>query len=106
MKKFLVLGSFFFLPLPVLAAGSGGGGSVTQCEQDTGFCTEGSECSGQGMQKRACSLSYDCPETDTPRPAESRGCAPPCTEDTWECSPWSACSEDGLQTRTCTILSD
>lgn len=108
MKKSYKISIFIltFFPAAVFAAGGGGGGSTPSCSEDTWICTEWSECSSQGEQKRACQISFDCPGFDTLKPQEVQTCTPPCTEDTWECSSWSECSSEGKQTRICNLIFD
>jgi len=103
--KILILVLALF-PATVFAAGGGGGGSMVACDQDTWICTEWSDCSSQGIQKRVCSVSYDCPNIETTRPQESMACTPPCTDDTWECTGWNECESNGKQVRACNLIFD
>lgn len=105
MKKFISL-FFLFFPIAALAVGGGGGGSIPDCTQDTWICSGWTECSADGTQKRTCSISFDCPGADSPRPTDTQTCKPPCTEDVWKCDDWSACSSDGKQTRVCALIED
>lgn len=112
----------------VLAVGGGGGGSVLTCSADTWDCTGWSQCSSSGTQTRICTLTYDCPTVNTPKPPESQSCTPPtppppppaqpqpqktepktppCTKDTWRCSAWStSCDTYGREHRTCQLSFD
>lgn len=67
----------FVLSIPIaLSAGSGGGGSSkVSCPNDVWKCTMWSECQKDETQSRACTLDYDCPGVDTPKPEESNTCA-------------------------------
>ncbi|MDA2936633.1 DoxX family protein [Patescibacteria group bacterium AH-259-L05] len=101
------------LPLAVFAAGGGGGGGggggtppPPPCTEDTWECNDWALCGLARIQTRVCSLSFNCPTVETPRPEESRLCTPECTEDTWTCTMWSTCSLEGQQTRTCTLTDD
>lgn len=105
----IVFASAFFAASLVFAAGGGGGGGgggIAGCSGDTWSCSAWSPCSIEGSQTRTCQKSFDCPEFDTPKPAEQQECTPACVADTFNCSLWSDCSDDGIQTRTCRILSD
>lgn len=73
---FVIL-SIFIIPL-AFAAGSGGGGSVKNtpsCTEDTWSCTEWEKCQKSGLQTRKCYLVDDCPNVNTPKPAEAGSCA-------------------------------
>ena len=59
------------------AAGGGGGGSSNPkpaCSKDTFSCSEWGECNSQGEQMRTCTMTYDCTEVETEKPAEKEGC--------------------------------
>lgn len=76
--KALVVLAIFMLSVQIaFSAGSGGGGSskADACPNDVWKCTAWSECQKDGMQTRACTLDYDCPGVDTPKPAERESCA-------------------------------
>ncbi|MBI4457788.1 hypothetical protein HY633_02390 [Candidatus Uhrbacteria bacterium] len=62
---------------PVFAIGSGGGGSVPSCSEDSWSCGEWSQCSSAGQRTRGCVMTFDCAQASTPKPAESEGCEPP-----------------------------
>ena len=65
------------MPL-AFAAGSGGGGSVKNaptCTEDIWSCTEWEKCQKDGAQTRKCYLVDDCPNVNTPKPAETGSCA-------------------------------
>lgn len=47
------------------------------CDADIWDCTGWSQCSQSGIQTRVCSLTYDCPTANTPKPSESESCVPP-----------------------------
>lgn len=105
----------------VFAVGGGGGGSVPSCSADQWDCTGWSQCSLAGIQTRICTLTYDCPTTNTPKPSETQPCAPPpqeqkqeekaktgsCKKDIWSCSDWSeSCDIYGREQRSCKLSLD
>jgi hypothetical protein len=120
----------------VLAVGGGGGGSVPTCSEDVWSCGAWSQCSSAGTQNRTCTLTYDCPSVNTPKPTEQQACTPPiqqtnptpndpsastppssqssgqqptaaCKKDVWSCSNWSAsCDINGNQSRSCSQTFD
>lgn len=119
----LVIAIFLVLVIHthVFAVGGGGGGSVPSCNADTWDCTGFSQCSLGGTQTRICTLTYDCPTVNTPKPPESQSCTPPaqtkpqqtelktpsCTKDTWTCNSWSSsCDTYGREHRTCKLSFD
>src|SRR5258708_6981184 len=69
----------FFSAAQVLAVGGGGGGGGGGCSNDTWSCSDWSPCSTAGQQTRACSLVFDCPSVNDPKPAETQSCTPPVT---------------------------
>lgn len=99
---------------------------MPSCSADTWDCTGWSQCSSNGTQTRICSLTYDCPTANTPKPSESQSCTPPvllpptappppqstqstpsCTKDIWTCGNWSAsCDTYGREHRTCALSVD
>ncbi|MDA2921998.1 DoxX family protein [Patescibacteria group bacterium AH-259-L07] len=100
------------LPLAVFAAGGGGGGGgggtppPPPCTEDTWACGDWALCGLARIQTRVCTLGFNCPTVETPKPEESQLCIPECTEDTWTCTDWSTCSLEGQQTRTCMLTDD
>ncbi|OGH67101.1 MAG: hypothetical protein A2983_00155 [Candidatus Magasanikbacteria bacterium RIFCSPLOWO2_01_FULL_40_15] len=74
---------FFSIPLLALSAGGGGGGGGSEtppppsCTADIWTCTDWGNCSPEGKQTRFCTLSFNCPTTETPKPAETQSCQPP-----------------------------
>lgn len=112
---FIFIGASVFVTPNVFAVGGGGGGSVPSCSEDNWDCTGWSQCGANGIQTRVCSLAYDCPTANTPKPSENQSCTPPppaepepsCTEDVWACSDWSAsCDVYGREHRTCQLSFD
>jgi len=117
-RKFLPLAmgvSAVFLAsgLAALAAGGPGGGSHiavagTTCTSDAWRCSEWGACSGES-RTRVCTLVNDCPNVETPKPAEREACvigAKGCTGDTWSCEDWQACDSRGGQHRDCRMTID
>jgi len=47
------------------------------CIKDTWSCTNWSACSASGSQSRSCSITFDCPYTNTPSPSTTQSCTPP-----------------------------
>lgn len=47
------------------------------CTKDTWSCGAWGTCSTQGVISRTCTLSYDCPGVQTPKPKDSETCTPP-----------------------------
>ena len=90
--------------------GGGGGGAATPppptCSSDTWSCSDWTECSLSGEQTRSCTLTFNCPTVEDPKPEEARICTPECTADIWECAAWSECSLGGHQSRFCTKTFD
>lgn len=131
---FIFIGAGLLVSPAVFAVGGGGGGSVPSCSADTWDCTGWGQCSSSGTQMRICSLTYDCPTADTPKPSESQSCTPPavspvepptppplvqpspkktetktpaCTKDVWTCGAWGAtCDIYGREQRTCQLSFD
>jgi hypothetical protein len=128
---FLLLGAGIFISSVVFAVGGGGGGSVPSCNADIWDCTGWSQCSSSGTQTRVCTLTYDCPTANIPKPPESQSCTPPtpppptspqaeqlqqkkpetkmpsCTKDVWTCGAWSeTCDIEGREQRTCQLSFD
>lgn len=103
---------FLMLPLAMLAAGGGGGGGGSSvpppppCDADTWKCSEWSNCEVGGTQSRVCSLDFDCPVTNTPKPPTTQNCIPTCIEDLYSCTDWGVCDSTGVQKRTCGKTSD
>jgi hypothetical protein len=76
----------------------------------------------QGIQRRICTLTYDCPTVNTPKPSETQSCTPPsqessqkksetkkptCTKDIWNCTDWGdTCDTQGREQRTCQLTFD
>jgi hypothetical protein len=137
MRKFLIgfiivfIGIEFLVSPEVLAVGGGGGGSIPSCNADTWDCTGWSQCSPDETQTRVCTLIYDCPTINTPKPPETQSCTPPtprpsvssppeqpppkniepktptCTKDVWTCSAWSeSCDIYGREHRACELSFD
>ncbi|MBI4993195.1 MAG: hypothetical protein HZC26_03625 [Candidatus Magasanikbacteria bacterium] len=83
MRKEIFIFTFVFIGVGLLASpavfavGGGGGGSVPSCNADNWDCTGWSQCGSNGTQTRICSLTYDCPTANTPKPSESQSCTPP-----------------------------
>jgi hypothetical protein len=126
----IFIGTSLLISSTVWAVGGGGGGSVPSCNVDTWDCTGWSQCSSSGTQTRICTLTYDCPTANTPKPAESQSCTPPpsppialpakpatpkttrpqiptCTKDVWTCGTWGqTCDIYGREHRTCKISFD
>ena len=115
MTKFFSISSAlvisFFFASAVLAVGSGGGGGGAttppppNCSADTWSCDDWSECGLNGTQTRVCSLSFNCPTAETPKPETHRDCSPSCTQDIWDCTDWSECA-GGDQHRSCVLQHD
>lgn len=89
---------------------------ASSCSQDTWQCNNWGPCvniSGNGQNSRTCTLSFDCPTANMPKPNETQSCelpplspqppiVPTCTGESWQCSNWSACSNNS-QTRQCLL---
>lgn len=100
------------MPLVVLAAGGGGGGGGSSvppppaCDADTWTCADWASCQIDGTQSRICTLDFDCPTTNTPKPPTIQKCTPSCAEDLYSCTDWGPCEAAGIQKRTCGKTSD
>ncbi|HTK04676.1 MAG TPA: hypothetical protein VL500_03770 [Candidatus Eisenbacteria bacterium] len=82
--------------------------ATTTCDKDAWQCTEWGACSGES-RTRACAMVNDCPNVETPKPAEREACvigAKGCTSDTWSCEDWQACDARGGQHRDCRMTID
>lgn len=82
--------------------------TTTTCDKDAWQCTEWGACSAQS-RTRVCTLVNDCPNVETPKPAEREACvtgAQGCTADTWSCEDWQACDARGGQHRDCRMTVD
>lgn len=81
MRRLLSFSILFFVSVSVgtiaNAAGGGGGGGSPSCTEDTWACGEWGECSNEGKQTRTCTITFDCPNLDTPQPAREQSCTPP-----------------------------
>ena len=75
--SFVIIFIIFIMMPQILAAGSGGGGSVKTptCTEDTWSCTSWSKCQKDGTQSRTCTLVSDCSDAVTPKPDEIASCA-------------------------------
>lgn len=75
MKLNIILSIFvLFIPIAFSAGGGGGGSTKASCPNDVWKCNVWSECQKDGVQTRACTLDYDCPGVDTPKPTETESC--------------------------------
>jgi hypothetical protein len=75
--KILLMALLIILPMYVLAAGSGSGGSTRdaeECTQDIWQCTSWSRCGPDRLQYRNCTLTYDCESVNTQKPYETVTC--------------------------------
>lgn len=78
MKRSLVLIFMItLLPAGVVWGVGGGSGGSSSCTEDTWTCGDWSACVAPGNQTRTCTLTFDCPNLDTPRPAGSQTCTVP-----------------------------
>lgn len=123
---FVLIGAGLLASSAVFAVGGGGGGSVPSCSADNWNCTGWSQCGANGTQTRICTLTYDCPTANTPKPSETQSCTPPppppsaqpsqkktenktptCTKDVWTCGAWgTTCDIYGREQRTCQLSFD
>ena len=77
MKRVSLFIMILILILPsAFSAGGGGGGSSStpSCSQDTWECSEWSVCNIDSLSSRTCEMTFDCSETETPKPSESEDC--------------------------------
>ncbi|HTM67991.1 MAG TPA: hypothetical protein VL426_01710 [Candidatus Binatia bacterium] len=82
--------------------------SGATCDKDLWQCSEWGACSGSS-RTRVCTLANDCPNVETPKPAEQEACvvgAKGCTADTWSCEDWQPCDARGAQHRDCRMTID